>query len=412
MALRASVYRHWLQVGLHSIWVYIDFAISWSIPKMGGGSMGVTLSFDSALWVTRLLRCEGHSILEMNTEDLKRPSTWEGKRWSLKEFTSEKWKWQTPSEQNPLKVLVPSHADRIRMETVESRICARKLPSGSIIWLDEVSSMVSPELLFYQMSTVLPIHLLVILGHELCGHFSLAPSGLGGNKASMIIPSATSVERIKSYLDSLCGSRGAKHARLALCYVANSALSYPEALLSAVCSFPCELHGYGLGSVTLNERVIISDGIRMSLRKQNRYPDLMFSFAPVGINYEGEGHLDLRGLMEIVRLTQRAEGDEAKVAEAALSEKITDIRTKYVDDIQRDRDLIARGRVVLRATKEDLADGDSLDMLIQQILEIAQSVFGIDTKKQIEMLDDTDSRRDRHQLIHSLLQFGTNPSSF
>lgn len=370
--------------------------------------MGVTLSHCSALWVVRTLRCAGHNLLEMSTENLKRPSTWEGKRWSLKEFDSEEWKWQKPAKERPLQILVPSHADRVRMETVENHICTRSLPASSIIWLDEASSVVSPELLFYQMSGLLPLHLLVMLGHELCGNYSVTANSTRATSVVMNIPQATSVRQIEKYLDSLCGPRSAKPARMALRYVANNALSVPEAQLSTACALPWELHGYGLGPVVLNERICIGSEEREGSGRRNRYPDLLFSFAPIGINYEGEGHLDLGGLVEAARLAELAEGEEIAESRSALAEKVEMIRAKYVDDICRDRELASRGYLVLRATKEDLVDGSALDELMRQVLESAQSLSGFDSTKHIKMLEDTDRRRDRHDLIRSLLQNGTS----
>ena len=272
--------------------------------------------------------------------------------------------------------------------------------------------MVCPELLCYQMSTVLPIHVLVMLGHELCGSYSLPAAGYAGADVVMNIPAVTSVERIERYLDALCESRSAKEARLALRYIANNALSFPEALLSTVCAIPADLCGYGLGPITLNKRVRITDAEEAGVGSRNRYPDLLFPFAPIGINYEGEGHLDLNGLMQAAKLAERAEGDEFAASQAALAEKHASVRAKYVDDIRRDRELASRSYLVVRATKEDLVDGRHLDVLIQQILESAQAIYGVDTTKHIKMLENTDMRRDRHELVRSLMQIGVATGAF
>ena len=48
--------------------------------------------------------------------------------------------------------------------------------------------------------------------------------------------------------------------------------------------------------------------------------DLSFSFAPIGINYDGEDHLDLTGIARAARKAAQAEGDSRIEREAALRE--------------------------------------------------------------------------------------------
>ena len=76
-------------------------------------------------------------------------------------------------------------------------------------------------------------------------------------------------------------------------------------------------------------------------RTRSRYPDLSFSFAPIGMNYDGEDHLDLTGIARATRKAAQAEGDSRIEHEAALREKLESERAKVVDDNRRNRQLPA-----------------------------------------------------------------------
>ena len=256
--------------------------------------MAITLSHYSALDVVRSLRMEGECIAEMTRIALVPPTPFLGKRWTVRVFGNEYWRWQRPTKTAPLHVLVPHGRKRIRMDTVVSHVCSKDLPASSIVWLDEFSSIASPELLFVQMASELDVPSLVLLGHELCGHFTMPDRRNANRKAVTQIPSVTSVGQIGAYLDGVPKAWGVKRARRALSYVSDHAVSLPEAVLSTMYGLPSDLDGYGLGEVTLNERVDVTE--EDDKRPNVRYPDLLFSFAPVGINYDGEDHLDLRGI--------------------------------------------------------------------------------------------------------------------
>lgn len=111
-------------------------------------------------------------------------------------------------------------------------------------------------------------------------------------KAICQIPSATSVENLNSFLSQFTQARGLAKAKEALPYVRDHALSVPETIMSTMYSLPVAESGYQMGPVTLNER-IQQDGSDDQKLGKTRYPDLLFPFAPIGINYDGVDHLDL-----------------------------------------------------------------------------------------------------------------------
>ena len=364
--------------------------------------MSVILSHNSALWAIRTLRSEGANLRAWSYHTkIARPSPWVGKRWTMREFASSGWRWPKPSKECELHVLVPSK-QRVRMQHVRTHQCGCDLPSQSILWLNEYANVVCPELLFVQMAETLELGHLVMLGNELCGTFTRSTHDpVGGPVVDHVAPAAT-VESIKWYLEQVVGLRGAQRARLALLHVHDGAASVPEAKLATMYELPREECGYGMGPITLNKLVqVVKTQDPQKLRK--RFPDILFSFAPVGINYDGErDHLDLGGLVRLARTSALADNKDRADANRALSKKLGATRDKAVDDMRRNREFLAKGLVILPATKEDVSGIGSLDNFTRQLLGCAREFFGVDVSEYEKMLDDSDSRRDRYGMWKSL----------
>lgn len=368
--------------------------------------MGITLSHLSALGVLRMLRAEGAGIREMDSTPLVRPSTWVGRRWTMREFDSPEWHWPRPTPDVPLHVLVPRRSGRVRMAHVVEHSVWHELPPESIVWLDGQASMVCPELLFLQMAETLSLPALVMLGYELCGNFSRDATNPFGGRAQLEIPAATSVARLLEYMDSSPNARGVARAKDALQHVCDYALSPMEAILGTMYSLPPNESGYGMGPITLNERVRIGDE-DAGTRARSRYPDLSFAFAPMGLNYDGEDHLDLNGLVAAALAAATAEGEALAAAKLALAQKMDAVRAKVVDDNRRNCQLAAQGRVVFPVTKEDVYGLGSLDSLTRRILSCARAVFGADVSAYERTLNDSDRARDRYVLLSLLLSGGS-----
>ena len=374
--------------------------------------MAVTLSHQSALDALRMVRSEGTSVHEMDAARLAAPSAWVGKRLGRKNFDPDVWRWQQPSASKPLHILVPSDRSRVRGGSIVAHISARDLPPGSVLWLDGHSGMVCPELLFLQMAESFSFPALVMLGLELCGHFARqADDPLMGDVVDGI-PAATDADSIGRYLASLERVKGLTKARKALDFVCDHAVSAPEAVLATMYGLPPEESGYGLGPVHLNERVRVADGGQWT-RDRHRYPDLMFDFAPVGLNYDGSKHFDVSDLMVAAEAFARSDEMTRGGAREALRKKLLAARAKILDDNLRDRQLAAQGRIVLPITKEDLSAGERLDELTRQVLSCAYEVFGVDVDRYLKTLDDALLARDRRDLLGALApQGGSGRSSY
>lgn len=363
--------------------------------------MSVTLSHQSALDVIRMLRCEGVSVHDMDVIPLMAPSPWVGRRLNMRNFSSDVWRWQKPSDKRPLHILVSAKQTRVRGKGIVAHVASDDLPAGSILWLDERSSVVCPELLFLQMAETLPLPALVMLGLELCGHFSRqAENPLTGDVVDGL-PAATTVKHLERYLSDFRGRRGLQKARVALQYVHDHAASAPEAVLATMFGLPPADGGYGLGPVLLNERVELDDAGSW-VKAKNRYPDLMFAFASVGLNYDGFKHFDIADLKAAIDAFSRLEGEEQAKERDVLKAKLVAVRAKVLDDNMRDRQLAAQGRIVFSVTKEDLVDIEHLDELTRQVLGCANKVFGVDVDRHLKTLEDTSLTHERGELLGTL----------
>ncbi|MDO4797451.1 MAG: hypothetical protein Q4A01_05455 [Coriobacteriales bacterium] len=360
------------------------------------------MSHTSALYATRMLRAENHDLRLMDYTPLAAPAPWVGNRWSVREFYPAQWRWPRPAASQPLNVLVPSSQDRLRVKHVTNHTCSKDLPPTSILWLDNNASMVSPPLLFVQMAQTLTIPELVLLGYELCGCFTRDARKPTHGPTTDMIPPATSVDEVLDYLYALRGVPGATKAREALQYVSNFALSPPEAVLATMYSLPVAWSGYDMGPVALNQRVSVAQG-DVTDNGKDRYPDLMFPFAPIGINYDGNDHLRLGDIVQATHAVDTSSGAELENAKLQLQEATQGVRAKYVDDLRRNRELMSRGCAVLPLIKEDLYDSNNLDTATRQILQSAQSFFGVDVQDYLNILDDPSLKRQRSKLLRSLL---------
>ena len=372
--------------------------------------MALTLSHLSALDVMRKLRSQQEeSLEEYATTEFEAPELWEGKKWGKGVFKSESWKWGIPTPKQPLHVLVPVRGRRIRSSLVVTHEASKELSAESILWLDEHSSMVCPELLFLQMATVFTLPKLVLLGYELCGNFTRMAEDPREGPVVDNVPAATNVENISRYLEEFPHTHGVARAKQALSYVSDDALSATEAVLATIYSLPSNESGYGMGPITLNTCVRIARRDNESTKAsgaKKRYPDLMFPFAPVGINYDGGGHLDLDGLVKVVLDAFNSNDKSQENSGKTIQQKLEEVRAKAVDDNVRDRQLISKGKVVLRATKEDVNESGALDALTQQVLDTARTLFGTDVAPYQSLLDDTTLAKEREELLFSLLPTG------
>ena len=115
--------------------------------------------------------------------------------------------------------------------------------------------------------------------------------------------------------------------------------------------------GYGLGDVALNRRQLTAPELVSLGCKDSRVPDIELVGTHVGFNYDGHAHF---------AVGETADGQQAGTDAAS-------VRAKYLDDLRRNRELAAMGRVVLPVTSEDLFQQGGLDAVMLEAVLIAEA---------------------------------------
>lgn len=94
---------------------------------------------------------------------------------------------------------------------------------------------------------------------------------------------------------------------------------------------------------------------------ESRVPDIELVVAPVGFNYDGRGHYDLQAVA-------------AATDGAGRAAAIKDARSKYVDDLRRNRELMAMGKMILPVCSEDLFEEGAPDALVVEALRCVEAM--------------------------------------
>lgn len=303
---------------------------------------------------------------------------------------------EPPTAARPIDVAVPKAADRLRAKFARNTIYGATLPSNAFVSIGDGISISSPEFLFVEMATRMPEAAHVLLGYELCGAFSRDAEDPRFGDVTFDIAPATSVQKIGEVIDRCRSMTGNSVAREHLSYVADNAWSPMEAVLAVLLSMPVGQSAYGLGRVALNVRHQTSPELVALGCPESRVPDIELVDLPLGFNYDGRWHL---GLQEIAA----ADGDADR---CAAEEKV---RKKYVDDLRRNRELAAMGKVVFPVCAEDMFDEGGLDAVVLEALDYLAS-RGVEVSPEVRRSLKTPMLRSARQgLVWSLLPWSAAP---
>ena len=376
-------------------WIVIIAINKWSAVRI---MRWVRAHDESSLGTT----ADGCLALTSRRVDLVPPSPNPAKRWSARALNLERFESAaTFSPDDPLCVATPNPSARLRMRATKNTVYAHGLPAGAFVDLGGGVSVSSPELMFVEASAYMGIIEHVMLGYELCGSYALDASDPLNGPTAFWVPPLTTVEKIGAFIDECDNVRGTDVARERLAYVANNAWAPTEALVSALICVPIWGYGFGIGSVTLNKRIDPSEFAAKAFAKAFRRPDIIINGTGVGINYDGEGHLDLdsvaRAAVDAYRLP------EIGLMQETLSRVKDSVRDKVVDDKRRDRELASQGYVVIPVTKEDLSAQGGFESLIHLVLDAIENHAGIDMSQQRGSLVNPGMQRKRQNVVWSLL---------
>lgn len=302
--------------------------------------MRLAVSKMSALRVVRALR-NSRRALPVGRCALPVPSPAPRRRWSAGAIPWERLGLTAPpSAEHPVSLAVPSAGARVQAKFARCTIYDRGIPRSSHLDAGGGLFVPCPELLFLELAGVMSLPVHVLLGYELCGRFSRDARDPRTGPVTLDVEPATSVARIEAYLSECRWTRGLSRARRSLEFVADNAWSPMEAVLATLASLPSAELGYELGPVLLNHRLEAPEELVALGCRQSRVPDVLVAGTHVGFNYDGRWHFD---------------SDDARAA-----------REKYVDDLRRNRELMAMGLTVLPVTTEDLFAEGGLDAVMYE----------------------------------------------
>ena len=299
-----------------------------------------------------------------------------------------------------LDVVVSDPKRRIKVAGVSNTLHKRGLPAGSFVEVGEGVAISSPELTFVELAQELSPANHLMLGFELCGTFSRSHANPRDGAVTYGLEPLTSVERLRSFVESCKGVWGLDRARHTLGLLADNAWSTTESVVATMLSLPVHELGYELGPLKLNPRSKAKEG-RVPLERGSRVPDIMIGDTKVGLNYDGFAHLDL-DRVAAASAAASASPDDANLSEALERAKAS-VREKVVDDLRRNRELSSRGLVVLPVTKEDLFREGGLDVVVLELLDVLENEYGLDLDLQRRFVTGGALAKARQDLLWSLL---------
>ncbi len=371
--------------------------------------MQLSLNKQSALRALRTIRCGkapqvNRLISRMAKAPLRSPQHPDGKkRWSPVAANLDWLGLPQPTQRTPLHIAVPSDPDRTRARFFSCTIYSQGLPDGAFLDIGSGIQIASPELLFVELATVMIPQVLVLLGYELTGKYSRDANGPRLGPITYGVPPLTTVEKIEGFIARCHSIPALSAARECIKYVSNNSWSPTESLIAAMAALPLEMLGYGIGRLILNERSKAEYGNATRFGKESRVPDMLVPATPVGINYEGGGHLELDRIVSAA--TAAAESPGSALLDDAVAKEKTHVREKYVDDLRRTRELASRGLVIVNATMEDLFARYGLDGLVQQVMSAAERFSDRDFSMCWKAFDSPAVCEKRQLLIWALLDW-------
>ena len=317
------------------------------------------------------------------------PSPW--RRWTLRAIPTERLALEAPpTKDSPIEVVVPRSDCRLQASFVSCSVYPSRLPRRSFVDLGGGLLVPGPELLFLQLSKVLMREALALLGYELCGSYSRNPRDPRCGEVAYDVEPLTTVDRIEHFLDECGEFAEVVHARRALKLVANNSWSPLESVISLLARLPIDECGYGLGQTSLNVRHGTTPELVALNCRESRVPDVEIVGTHVGFNYDGRGHLDLESIAQAAR---RGSADSA----------IRSVREKYRDDISRNRELAAAGKLILPVTAQDLFERGGLDAVMLEAALAMREFDGVSPTSVLMALGDERLTARRQILIWALL---------
>ena len=163
---------------------------------------------------------------------------------------------------SPLDVLVTNPTARVSNDSISTRVYSTTIPLNSFVQIDPHYMMSTPEFLFAQLSFSLSLTKLIQLGYELCGTYVSEGNGPVSYQAKQ----ATSINRLKRFVQSATRFPGRARAERALRYIIENSASPRETQLAMMLTLPYALGGYGFPQPLLNHKIDLPESRKTGKR--------------------------------------------------------------------------------------------------------------------------------------------------
>lgn len=169
-----------------------------------------------------------------------------------------------------------------------------RLPNNSFAILENNVYIASPELVFCQLASSLPIEKLILIGMEMCGTYSIDltyEKGFNSNRIPI-----TSPEKITKYIAQLRKRqqkwKGIKKANCAAaCLRSNSASPQESNLYTMLCA-PTYLGGFGIKNAVMNQSITLSKSSSKLCGQKIIIPDISIPKYKIAIEYDSDSFHD------------------------------------------------------------------------------------------------------------------------
>ena len=364
--------------------------------------MELTFNKRTALAIMRALRAKNAcGNFNRRRTNARPPDIFPAKRWTKGCLDRLESEMSVPYHLagSTIEIAVPNRDDRIRSKAVRCTVYGNGIPQNSFVDIGNGASISSPELLFVETARLMHPLEHLMLGHELCGTFSRDAADPYNGPVTFDVPPLTSVRSIRRFLEATQYSRDHSRARESLSSLNDNAWSPTESLIAALLRLPIDNLGFDMGELVLNPRTSLEGELPGA--KSSRVPDIMIAGTPVGINYDGLAHFDLKPIIEAA--FELSAHPELSQTQAALSQATRRTRAKLLDDIRRNRELAAGGLTVIPVTKEDLYMPGGFDQIVALLIELVERQGKRDLSWQRKILQMKELGGERRRMMLSLL---------
>ena len=188
----------------------------------------------------------------------------------------------------------------------------------------------SPELCFVQVAEHMPFHQTVKAGCALCSTFSIDPAEPFGLAS---VQPLTTLEKLRSFVESNPGARGRNKACQALPYVKERAASPAEIYQLMVLTLPTHRGGFGLRELEPNCKVSLGKRAAKMAGRSFVVPDLYSERCRVAIEYDADAtHCSGRQLSRDATKRMALESMDVKVITVTTGQLASFERMRDVAD--------------------------------------------------------------------------------